>query len=91
MKHRARQERTSSCRSSRLMWRMGNFFTMYTRQARPDTPWESTVAREAPATPSRNTRIKARSRPIFSTDDMAKKYTGVLLSPRERMMAANRL
>ena len=73
MKHSARQERMSSCRSSRLTWRMGNFFTMYTRQARPDTPWDNTVAREAPPTPSRNTRIKARSRPMFSTEDMARK------------------
>ncbi len=52
MKHRVRQERPSSRRSSRLMWRMGNFLTMYTRQARPEMPWEITVARAAPATPS---------------------------------------
>ncbi len=91
IKHRARQDRPSSRRSSWLIWRMGNFFTMYTRQARPDTPWDRTVARAAPATPIWNMRMKARSRPMFSTDEMARKYTGVLLSPSERMMAASRL
>ena len=91
MRQRVRQVRPSSRRSSGVMWRMGKRLTIKARQARPDTPWEMTVARAAPATPVWQYRIRSRSRAIFSTEEMARKYTGVLLSPRARITAANRL
>ena len=70
---------------------MGKRLAIKTRQARPDTPWEMTVARAAPATPALQYRIRSRSRAMFSTEETARKYTGVLLSPRARITAASRL
>ena len=91
IRHSRPQQLRRKRRSSLLVWRMGYFFLMYTRQARPDTPWEITVARAAPATPILAQRMRAKSSPMFSTEDRARKYTGVLLSPSERMMPASRL
>ena len=52
---------------------------------------KNTKKAAAPATPARKPRIRAKSRAMFSTEDRARKYTGVLLSPRERMTPASRL
>ena len=45
----------------------------------------------APATPVSNHRMRAKSSPMFSREARARKYTGVRLSPRERMIPASRL
>ncbi len=91
MMHRVRQEDQFSRRSSRLMRSTGNFLAIKTRQAAPEMPWETTVAMAAPATPASNHRMKAKSSAMFSTEERARKYTGVRLSPRERRIPASRL
>ena len=64
---------------------------MKARQARPEIPWEITVAQAAPATPMGMTRIKKRSRPMFSREESTKNTTGVRLSPRARKRLARML
>ena len=54
-------------------------------------PCETTVAIAAPITPQPSTRMQNRSRKTFSTVDKSKNQKGVLLSPKARMMLANRL
>ena len=76
----------SGLHSSLDMCRISNFFTIYNRHSRPETPWEITVAHAAPATPSPKLMIKIRSRATLSTEESSRKNTGVLLSPKARMM-----
>ena len=73
------------------MWSKGNFFQMNTRHARPEMPWEITVAQAAPATPMGMTTIKNRSRAMFSREATTRKITGVRLSPRARSRLASTL
>ena len=75
--------------SSFVPRRIGKCFPIYHRQHNPEIPCASTVASAAPLTPIRNTMINTRSSPILRTDANAKKITGVLLSPKERISAAN--
>ncbi len=75
----------SGLHSSRRIRRISNFFTMNSRQQAPDTPWEITVAQAAPCTPIWRFTMKKRSSPTFRKDDITRKITGVLLSPRARM------
>ena len=58
------------------------------RQHSPDIPWEITVAQAAPCTPHCRFTIKNRSNPILIKEDMTRKITGVLLSPRARITPA---
>ena len=53
-----------------------------------DRTWAATVAMAAPAMPQWNTATNSRSSPIFSALVRIKKYSGVLLSPRARMIPA---
>lgn len=64
---------------------------MNTRHARPEMPWEITVAQAAPATPMGMTTIKNRSRAMFSREATTRKITGVRLSPRARSRLASTL
>ena len=73
-------------RSSFCMRRMGKRFTSMMTHPTPEASWLMMVASAAPATPIWNTRMNRRSSAIFTREVMARKYTGVLLSPRERMM-----
>ena len=91
MAQSALQASASGRPSSRVIRRMGKRFTIYTRHATPDTAWDTTVAMAAPATPQSSSRMHARSSTMFSPADRARKYTGVRLSPRARMMEASRL
>ena len=71
-------------RSSRETWSRGNFFQMNTRHARPESPWEITVAMAAPATPRGMTTMRNRSSPMFKREAITRNTTGVLLSPNAR-------
>ena len=50
-----------------------------------------TVASAVPSTPMPQSLMEMMSSPMFSTEDSARNSTGVLLSPRERRMAARML
>ena len=52
---------------------------------------KNTKKAAAPATPASKPRIRRKSNIMFSMEDRARKYTGVRLSPRERMIPARRL
>ena len=73
------------------MCRAGTFFQIKPRHARPEIPWEITVAQAAPATPMGMTRIKNRSKAMFSREATTKNTTGVRLSPRARSRLASAL
>ena len=77
--------------SSPSILRTGNLWIMYARHRTAEIPWETTVARAGPPTLIWSTRIVKKSRPMFNTEDRRRKYTGVLLSPRLRMIPARRL
>ena len=49
------------------------------------------VAHPAPATPMSSTRMVKKSRATLSTEENSRKMSGVVLSPRERMVQDSRL
>ena len=61
--------------------------SMYTKLATPEMAWDRSVASAAPNTPMSKTMMKYKSRPTLSALVSTRKYSGVLLSPRARMMA----
>ena len=65
---------------------MSNFLYIYIVQPTPDTSCDITVAIPAPATPIFAYMIRIKSSTILITDDNTRKYTGVLLSPSERII-----
>ena len=65
---------------------MSNFLYIYIVQPTPAISCDTTVATPAPATPIFTYNISIKSKAIFMTDDNTRKYTGVLLSPSERII-----
>ena len=61
------------------------------KEKRKDTPWAVTVAIAAPAIPQRKTITNRRSRMMFVIHATIIAYSGVLLSPRDRRIAAQKL
>jgi len=57
----------------------------------PEMAWEISVASAAPRIPILNGTMNKRSRPMFRALVRIRKYSGVLLSPRARMMLATML
>ena len=57
----------------------------------PEMAWEISVASAAPKIPILNGTMNKRSRPMFRALVRIRKYSGVLLSPRARMMLATML
>ena len=53
-----------------------------------DTPWASTVAPAAPATPQPSPRTNQRSSPMLRTVDTARKASGATELPTERSRQA---
>ena len=77
--------------SSRVSRSSGNFFATYAKHITPDNNCAVTVATAAPVTPSENAPTNSRSISTFSTLEIARKYSGVRLSPSDRSKLANRL